>query len=158
MGRFYERSSKKTAVESIDPKVRDAIVAHAEKHQLGDVLGAAQLCCVTRSVRLKRPGLLARLTKTGDLDAEHTTIALLLPRYLVVAVAGERRGIHVRSIRLENASIALSVPAVDTGIAVDGLWSGALEPASFHVGLGDDADGTAFLAALREAITEVKSA
>lgn len=159
MDRLYERSSRRCEPGSLDPAVRDAITAHAEEHQLGNVLGAAVRCCATRSVRLKRPGLLARLTKSGDPDTEHTTIALLLPRYLVVAVAGEQRGVHVLSIRLEDVSIGSPLAGgLDTGVSATGRWSGSPEPSSFHIGLGDDADGKAFLAALREAVTEAKTA
>jgi hypothetical protein len=134
MNRLYERSSKRCEAAALDPAVREAITAHAEAHQLGDALDAARWCCVTRSVRLKRPGLLARLTKTGDPDTEHTTTALVLPRYLVVAVTGEQRGVHVRSIRLEDVSIDSALPAsLDTGVSAAGLWSGGSEP-----GVGGD--------------------
>ncbi|MBO2463492.1 hypothetical protein [Actinomadura violacea] len=158
MDRLYERSSRRCEAGTLDPVVRDAIAAHAEAHQLGDVLGAAWWCCETRSTRLKRPGLLARLTKSGDPDKEHTTVALILPRYLVVAVAGEQRGVHVRSIRLEDVSVGRGLASnIDTGVSATGLWTAATEPASFYIGLGDDADGKAFLDTLRGAIAEVKS-
>jgi hypothetical protein len=159
MDRLYERSSRRCETGALEPRVRDAIAVHAEAHQLGDVLGAARWCCETRSVRLKRPGLLARLTKSGDPDQEHTTVALILPRYLVVAVDGEQRGVHVRSIRLEDVSIDRGLASnIDTGVSATGLWTGTTEPASFYIGLGDDADGKAFLDTLRGAITEVRSA
>ncbi|QKW39706.1 hypothetical protein HUT06_41465 [Actinomadura sp. NAK00032] len=158
MKRLYERSSRRTEPGALDPQVRAAIAAHAQEHLLGNVLGTARWCCVTRSVRLKRPGPLARLTGTGDPDGEHTTVALLPPTYLVVAVAGKRRGVHVRSIWLGDVSIHAPSPLVpDTGVSATGLWSGMPEAASFHIALGDDADGKAFLTALRNAVTAAKS-
>jgi hypothetical protein len=39
------------------------------------MLGDARFCCETRSVRLKRPGLLSKITGSGDADTEHRTIA-----------------------------------------------------------------------------------
>ncbi|MFC4055003.1 hypothetical protein ACFOY4_35400 [Actinomadura syzygii] len=159
MDRLYERSSRRCEPDALDPAVRDALMEHGEAHQLGDVATAARMCCVTRSVRLKRPGLLARLTKSGDPDTEHTTITLLLPRYLVVAVTGAQRGIHVRSIRLEDVSLDSALPAsLDTGISATGPWSGTPEHSSFHIALGDDPDGNAFLTELRTAITKAKTA
>ncbi|SNT44280.1 hypothetical protein SAMN05443665_103035 [Actinomadura meyerae] len=158
MKRLYERSSRRSEPGALDPELRAAIAAHAREHLLGDALGGAEWCCVTRSVRLKRPGPLARLTGSGDPDAEHTTVALLLPTYLVVAVAGERRGVHVRSIWLGDVSIDVPPPVVpDTGVTATGPWSGAPKAASFHLALGDDADGKAFLTALRNAVTAAKS-
>ncbi|GAA2120719.1 hypothetical protein [Actinomadura napierensis] len=157
MDRLYERSSRRRETGSLDARVRDAITAHAEAHQLGDVLSAARWCCETRSVRLKRPGPLARVTKSGDPDREHATVALILPRYLVVA--GEQRGVHVRSIRLEDLSVGRGLASnIDTGVSATGLRTGTTEPAWFYIGLGDNTDGKAFLDTLRGAITEVKPA
>ncbi|MFC0040997.1 hypothetical protein [Actinomadura rayongensis] len=161
MNRPYDRSSRAVEPAALDAALRDAIAAHAEAHQLGDVLAAARACCATRSVRRSRPGLLARLTGSGDPDREHTTVALLTPRALVIAVTGERRGLHVRSILLADASVDASplTAALDPGGAgVHGLWSGATEASLFHLGLGEDDAGAAFRAALVAAVTEAKTA
>lgn len=158
MKRLYERSSRRSEPGALDPEVRAAIAAHAQEHLLGNALGTARWCCVTRSVRLRRPGPLARLTGSGDPDGEHTTVALLLPTYLVVAVAGKRRGVHVRSIWLGDVVLDALPPLVpDTGISATGPWSGMPEAASFHLALGGDAAGKDFLTALRDAVTAAKS-
>jgi hypothetical protein len=159
MNRLYERSSNRCAADALDAGLRAEIAAHADAHQLGDVLGDARFCCETRSVRAKRPGLLSRITGSGDADTEHRTIAVVTSRYLIVAIVGEKRGTHVRSIRLDAVSVGNSeVPAgLDSGVSATGLWSGGHEAASFYLGLGDDAEGNAFLDALRVAIAETKS-
>lgn len=161
MKQLYDRHSKATTTDRLDPALRAAIEAHAAENQLGDVLGATTAACETHSVRLYRNGLIATITGSGDPDREHRTVAALTPRYLVIAVTGEKRGIHVRSTRLET--IALSpgiVLAADSGVSVVAQWSGAVANqaiAAFYLGLGDDQDGHAFADRLRDAIAEAKA-
>ncbi len=161
MQRLYERSSRILAAASIDPDLRAAVVAHAEEHLLGDVIADALVCCETRNVRLYRLGLLARLTGSGDPDAEHRTVALLTPRYLVVVVTGVKRGTQVMSARLDVASIAGSprvMAVADNGISVSALWSGWTEAGAYYIGLGDDSAGLSFLQTLRETAAAAKKA
>jgi hypothetical protein len=160
--RLYERSSRTLAPASIEPDLRAAITAHAEEHLLGDVIADALACCETRSVRLYRVGLLARLTGSGDPDREHRTVVLLTSRYVVVAVSGVKRGTQVMSARLDGASIRglprIKAAVADNGISVSALWSGWSEAGSYHIGLGDDSAGLSFRQALREAAAAAKQA
>ncbi|WP_187438355.1 hypothetical protein [Actinomadura decatromicini] len=56
-------------------------------------------------------------------------------------------------------SLDPALPAsLDTGISATGPWSGTPEHSSFHIALGDDPDGKAFLTELRNAITKAKTA
>ena len=160
MKRLYERVSRRCAATSIDMALRAEIADHAEANQLGDVIGDALACCDTRSVRLQKPGLLLRLTGSGDPDPEHRTIVLVTRRYLVVLVTGEKRGTHVRSARLDGLSVGTSPLAaeLDSGVSATGLWSGdTTGPASFFIGLGDDEPGKSFLADLQAAIIDAKA-
>jgi hypothetical protein len=167
MKRQYERTSRRIDSGQIAPALRAAIVDHAEANQLGDVLGDVVACCETHSVRLSRPGLLARVTGSGDPDTEHHSVALYTSSYLVIAITGVNRGTHVRSARLDSVSAGTSALAAhlgqadawDTGVSVTGLWSGETRDAttSFYLGLGGDADGKGFLADLRAAITAAKT-
>ena len=171
-GKLYERATRRCAPGEIDGALQAAIAAHAEQHQLGDVLADAVRCCETRSVRVGKPGLLARLTGSGDKDAEHRTVALFTPRHLVIAVTGEVRGTHVRSARLDGVSLAdmLSADAspklaaiaaklgADDGVSVTATWSGSTGPeaaSAFFLGL-DAAEGEAFRQALTEAVAAAK--
>jgi hypothetical protein len=167
MKRQYERTSRRIDSGQIDPALRTAIATHAQANQLGDVLGDAIVGCETRSVRLSRPGLLARVTGSGDPDTEHRSVALYTPGYLIIAITGVNRGTHVRSARLDGVSAGTSALAAqfgqvdggDSGVSVTGLWSGETRDAatSFYLGLGGDADGKAFLTDLRAAITTAKT-
>jgi hypothetical protein len=161
--RLYERSSRTLAAASIDSDLRKAIAAHAEEHLLGDVIADALACCETRSVRQYRIGLFARLTGSGDPDREHRSVALLTPRYLVVAVTGVKRGTQVMSARLDGASIGGTprvggTAVVDNGISVSALWSGWTDAGAYYIGLGDDSAGLSFLQALRETAAAAKRA
>jgi hypothetical protein len=42
-------------------------------------------------------------------------------------------------------------------VSVTALWSGAPEAASFYLGVGDDAEGNAFLDELHAAVLQAKS-
>ncbi|MEU6084683.1 hypothetical protein [Streptomyces sp. NPDC047108] len=159
MGPFYKRAGRTYDVDRIDASLRAAIAAHAEGHQLGDVLGRTALCFETDSVRLRKPGLFARLMGTADPDTSHRTLTLVAPPFVVVVVTGERRGVHVRSARLDAVSLDESPfpGGIDKGVRIAGMWSGSSEGASFFLGVGDDAEGRRLLDTLRTAVTEAKS-
>lgn len=161
MKQLYQRTSTASTTERLDAAVRDAITAHAEENQLGNVLADATTVCETRSVRLQRNGFLARVTGSHDPDREHRTVALLTPHCVVIAVAGDQRGIHVRSARLETISLDLGVGrGVDSGVTVVAQWSGESAnqaTSAFHLGLGDDQAGRAFSANFRDAVTSAKT-
>ncbi|WP_420109319.1 hypothetical protein [Mycolicibacter arupensis] len=161
MKQLYERHTTATTPARIDPDLRAAIEDHAAGNQLGDVLTTATAVCETRNVRLYRNGLLATITGSGDPDREHRTVALLTPRYLVIGVAGDKRGVHVRSARLETVTLSPGiVSSADSGISVVAQWSGATADqvtTAFYLGLGDDPSGHDFSSRLRTAITDAKS-
>ncbi|ORV39757.1 hypothetical protein AWC02_20550 [Mycolicibacter engbaekii] len=161
MKQLYERHSTASTPERLDAAVRAAIGDHAAAHQLGDVLAQAQAICETHSVRLYRGGLLARITGSADADREHRSVAALTPRYLVIAVSGEKRGTHVRSARLEAISTRPGLAGVpDFGVDVVGHWSGATDDqadAGFYLGLGADQSGQDFADRLRAAVSAAKA-
>ncbi|WP_128377007.1 hypothetical protein [Streptomyces cavernae] len=168
MERLYKRGSRHCGPDEIEPGVRDAIAAHAETQLLGDVFANAVACCATVSTRLYKPTLRSRLKGLADPDPEHHTTALFTPHHLVVAVTRTSTGTVVLSARLDDLAVSphsalaervagrLRVPE-DSGVNITAPWSGRPERGSYHVALGDDADGRAFLQALRQAITAAKT-
>jgi hypothetical protein len=104
---------------------------------------------------------MARMTGSGDTDAEHLTAIVIGTRNLLVCTHGEQRGTSVLSARLEDVgleSIALA-PAGD-GMSVSGFGTsveGQPRIGSFYVGLGEP-EGAAGRAALREAVRAAKAA
>ncbi|GAA4671992.1 hypothetical protein [Phytohabitans rumicis] len=157
--RLYERSSQTISVRDIRPDVLDVIEAHATARMLGSVASTATECVQTRSVSLKRPGLLARLGGATT-EPEHQTVAVLTPTTLIVATVGEQRGITVLSTRLADVDGIEQMnpaPVVDSSVHVQARW-GSAEASSYIVALGDDQAARAFLAALRSAVTATKQA
>ncbi|MCX5183000.1 hypothetical protein [Streptomyces sp. NBC_00268] len=165
MNRLYERTTKRRTASQLDATLRTEVTAHAEAHQLGDVLGAAVNLHETWSVRLRKPGLLSRLTGPADPDTEHRTVG-----------EGKKRGVHVHSARLDGISLSESSELQrlargnstsagrlsrllpdDFGMSVTALWSGAPEAASFYIGVSDDSAGHALLDELHAAVTRAKS-
>lgn len=177
-GKLYERVTRRCGPEDLDQAVRGAIAAHAEQHELGDVLGETVRCCETRSVQLHKPGkpgkrgLLARFTGGGDEPVEHRTVALFTRRYLVVAVSDEVGRTFVRSARLDGVTLSgivtagmspeLAARAVEMGandgVSVTATWSGLVgddATSAYFVGL-DAAEGQSFRQALADAVTAAK--
>ncbi|MFC9842407.1 hypothetical protein ACFWFF_11445 [Streptomyces sp. NPDC060223] len=159
MARLYTRTSEDVMASEIGGPLRSAVEKHAREHQLGDILGTARYCCSTTSVRLKRPGLLARLTGTANQDTELRTVVMVTRHHLVVAVAGERLGTLVSSARLDGLSVTAerSLAIVDFGATVTGVWSGTSVGASRFLGLSDDLAGHTFVDRLSGAVAEAKT-
>ncbi|MGC4977894.1 hypothetical protein ACLQ2D_34055 [Streptomyces sp. DT199] len=167
MARLYRRESSYCEPEDIEPGLREAIAAHAEACALGDVLANAVTCCLTVSTRTYKPGLRSRWKGMADPDPEHRTLALFTPRWLVVTVTRASTGTTVLSARLDGVTLAEHSALItrsprntqlpeDSGVSITAQWSGHGETGSYHVALGDDADGEFFLQALRRAVTEAK--
>jgi hypothetical protein len=87
----YEHSTTAATLGTLPDPVRAAL--------LEERASAAQLTLtwhapayLTRSRRLRKPGMLARLTGTADADTEHLTALVLGGKDVLVATRGERRG------------------------------------------------------------------
>jgi hypothetical protein len=155
----YDRSTTATSLEGLPDPIREAIVAHAQVRMI--TLQPDARAYVTHSRRLHKPGLLARMTGTGDKDAEHLTALVLGPRDLLVGTHGAERGTAVLSARMEDVGLDSLVggPTGD-GMSVSGFGTsveGQARVGSFYVGLGEPAGDDA-RAALREAVRVAKAA
>jgi hypothetical protein len=153
----YARSTTSTTLAGLPAPIRDAIRARAE----ADLLTVADdaPAYITHSRRLKKPGLLARMTGSGDKDTEHYTAFVLGERDLLVCTHGEQRGTAVLVTRLENANVATIAPLTD-GVSVSGFAtssSGVAAVGSYYIGLGAP-EGEAARAALQDAIRAAKRA
>lgn len=142
-------------MDEIGPAVRGAIEEHCAGQLMGE-LHTATACCATRSVQVRRPVLNARMFDVGDGREQHR-VDILLPRYLVVARTEASHRTHVMSARLAGMTLGPSLTALhsvitDFGVAVTAQWSAHGTVSSVWIGLGDDADGYAFLTALRKAV------
>jgi hypothetical protein len=154
---MYERSSRETSVRDIGPDVLAVIESHAAERMLGSVVTAAIACVATRSVSLRKPTFLARLTGTTT-AAEHHTVAVLTPTALIVATTGPEQGTTVLSTRLADVDlISRTNPrlVIDSSVQVQARWGGR-GSSSYPVALGDDPPGRAFHDSLRAAVTAAK--
>jgi len=155
----YARTTKAMTLVELPLPIRDAIATLAEARML--TIERSAPAFLTHSTRLRKPGLLARMTGTGDKDAEHQTAFALGPRDLLVCTHGEQRGTMVVTTRLEDVTVeALSLAPAGDGMSVGGFngsIDGEARVASFYIGLGPP-DGTAAEQALREAVRAAKAA
>lgn len=158
----YDRSTTATSLDQLPEPLRRAAQECAES-TLIELPEDAPLF-VTHSVRSRRPGLLGRLSKTGDPDADHDIALILTARDVIVAVHGVKRGTSALHARLEDCSIAdlsrLQAAAdVDTGegVSLTGFpGSSDHAPASFWIGLGPP-EGDAARDALTDAIRKARA-
>jgi hypothetical protein len=150
----YERRTTATTLADLPQPVRTAVAEHAEQRDLA--IDPEAPAFLTNSRRLHKPGLLARMTGTGDQDAEHLTALVIGARDVIVCTHGEQRGTAVFSTRLEQASVSTLPLAPDgDGMSVCG-FPVSEEVGSFYVGLGEP-DGDAARNTLRAAIKAAKA-
>jgi hypothetical protein len=154
--RFWQRTSRTLHIDDLDAPTRAAVENHLAAELIGD-LSTATACCHTSCVPAAKPGLLARVFNSAR-DEPHESVDILLPGYLVAVTSGPKRGTHVRSARLDTVSLSKIDPAlvIDSGVSVLAAWSGNSQRSSFYLGLGDDAAGRAFEAALHDAVIAAK--
>jgi hypothetical protein len=156
----YERSTTAMTLGALPDPVREALLEHASASQL--TLDQDAPAFVTRSRRLRKPGLFARLTGTADTDVEHVTALVLGARDVLVATHGERRGTAVLAARPEDVEVGSSADRLaaergDDGVTVTGFpvaVEGTTGRGSFFVGLGapdGDSAREALVAAVRRA-------
>lgn len=155
----YDRSTTATSLEGLPDPIREAIIAHAQARMI--TLQPAAHAFVTHSRRVRKPGLLARMTGSGDKDTEHLTAVVIGARELLVGTYGELRGTTVLSTRLEDVGLdSLSLAPAGDGMSVSGFASsveGQARAGSFYVGLGEPAGDDA-REALRDAVRLAKAA
>ena len=155
----YERSTQAMTLAALPEPLRSAVRAKAEAQQLTVADDAAAF--LTDSRRLKKPGLLARMTKTGDPDTEHRAALVIGAKDVLVCTHGEQRGTAVLTARLEDVDTEDKLAAMrnDSGISVNGFPVSGGEGTgrgSFFFGLGDP-DGDAAKAAQDSAIHAAKA-
>lgn len=167
MGTGYIRTTRAVTLAEVAPPLRDAVAEHAAKNQL--TLDGAR-AWFTHSENPRSTGLLGKLlgrrANPVDPDATHDTLLVLLPRHVVVATTGERRGTAVMSLALLQASVvrgsgvsarlAMNVPGAEDGMTVSGFPGEEGRPGTYYVGLGAEAAATECYTALEAAITNAK--
>jgi hypothetical protein len=155
----YRRTTTATTLGALPPAIRDAIAAHAEARML--TVEASAPAWITHSTRLRKPGLLSRMTGGGDKDTEHWTAFALGARDLLVCTHGEQRGTTVLSARLEDVGVEqLSLAPAGDGMSVSGFATsteGQARVASYYVGLGAP-DGDAARDALKDTVRRARAA
>lgn len=158
----YERSTTATTLGAMPDPVREPLVKRATTAQM--TLDGDAPAFLTRSRRLKKPGLFGRLTGTADMDVEHLTALVLGAKDVLVATYGERRGAAVLAARLADVEVGSSADRLaahrgDEGVTVTGFpvaVEGAAGRGSFFVGLGAP-DGESARAALEAAVRRAKA-
>lgn len=159
----YERSTATTSLRALPEPIRDAVLERALGSQI--TLARDAPAHLTHSRRLRKPGLLRRITGPADKDPEHLTALVLGAQDILVATHGEHRGTAVLVARLEDVEVgspsdifgAAGAAIEDEGVTITGFpvaTEGTSGRGSFFFGLGPPAGETArsaLVAAVRRA-------
>ncbi|MCE7905528.1 MAG: hypothetical protein DYG87_07005 [Anaerolineae bacterium CFX3] len=142
----YKRTTRECTLDSLRPELGEALRAHVEKYNLGDILADAKVCVETASEK----------TKKGLFGGGETvyTAAVLTKDWLVWANSGTKTPVHAMSARLNQitvqdyaqSSFAKMIP--DTGVNVNGLKTDSPEAGTTFIGLEENAAGVKFRQAL----------
>jgi hypothetical protein len=149
----YLRTTRETALDSLDPSLLAAIRAHVEKYELGDIAASALMCCETTSTKPKRGlfGGKAEIILTG---------VLLTPQWLIWATAKDDQSPAVLSARLRDIQVqdyeksGMYKMIQDAGLNISGLRTDAVELGSAFIGLGPEPAAEEFRIMLKEALAK----
>ena len=156
----YERSTTTMTLGTLPAAVREALRERAGADLL--TLADDAPAFLTHSRKVKKSGLLARLSRSADPDTEHLTALVLGERDVLVCTHGEKRATAVLAARLEDVdtrSLGEQFGLEDDGVSVNGFpvsSDGTTGRGSFYFGLGAP-DGDAAKAALEDAIRRAKA-
>jgi hypothetical protein len=153
----YRRSTRECTFDRLRPELVEAIRAHAQQHDLGDVEHEALICCETTNEKIKSGGLFGKLLG-GDPDRVHYSGLVVTPRWLIWATSGAKRGTTVLSNRLHDTEVhdIESMPynelMKDTGLEVTAFFTGRLERAQAFIGLGPEPAAQNVRSVLKDAL------
>jgi hypothetical protein len=158
----YQHSTTAATLATLPDPVRAALLERASAAQLTLTWHAPAY--LTRSRRLNKPGMFARLAGIADPDTEQLTALVLGGKDVLVATHGERRGTAVLAARLEDVEVGSPVDRLaaqrgDEGVTVTGFPAaveGITSRGSYFVGLGAP-DGESARAALAAAVRDAKA-
>ena len=150
----WKRTTKEVPVERLPAEMAAAIGRHVEQHNLGPILDEALMCIQTDSQKTKK-GL------SGGAQAVRMA-AVITPLWLVWSVDEPTADAAVLSAQLIHVTVqdyaqtpfAEMVP--DSGIQVNGIFTGASESASSFIGLDEGTAGNKFKKVVIKAAADAK--
>ena len=152
----YNRSTRELTFDNMPAGMSDALKAHIEQYNLGDVLSDVLICLETTSEKIKKGLFAGPGPKLMKMDV------ILTKRWLFELRSEDGKTPYARSLRLANivvedyekSSFYKMLP--DTGVHITGQATGATEGGMSFIGLGKDAAGDKFKQMLIQAVQDVK--
>jgi len=149
----YVRTTRECTLDNLNPLLAEALRAHIEKHELGNVAASSLICCETTSTKQKKGlfGGKAEVILTGMLLTSHWLI-------WATGKAGEAPGVlsaRLRDIQVqdyEHSDLAKLIQ--DTGLNISGLRTDAINLGSSFIGLGAEPAAQKFRSMLKAAIAQ----
>ena len=150
----WQRSTREVSLEGLMPEIVSAVNAHIELYNLGPILADTLTCIQTDSVKSKK-GLFGKQENVSQ-------GAIVTPHWLVWVVVTGSTSAAVLSAQLSNVTVqdyaqtpyAKMVP--DSGIQVNGMFTGVSENASAFIGLDDGAAAKKFKEIVFKAAQDAK--
>ena len=151
---MYERTTRESDWDRINPAIRQAIEAHIEKYELGPFTDDVLACIETTSSQYKK-GLLGIRSNPVDRDMESVVAALVTPGWFIWGHYGDKTGTAVMTARIDNLEVLPYQHAAifeDHGIHITGLWTGAVQRSQMFMGMGTESDAEEFKQVLKDAV------
>ncbi|MCC7119123.1 MAG: hypothetical protein IT310_11400 [Anaerolineales bacterium] len=152
----YNRSTKEISFAEVAPDVLQAVQAHIEKHNLGDILSAVSQCLLSTSEKIKK-GLFS-----GPGPKLLAVTVILTQRWLILADRADQTAVFVRSMQLQDITVedyeksSFQSVLPDTGLNITGTLTDGSEKSLTFLPLGKDAAGERFKATLIQFVQEAK--
>jgi len=150
----FERTSRSCDPAEMTEALRDALAAWAAESGDHGMLDGPLASCQTESVRRGAAGIYGRM---ASLPRRVATGAVLTGSRLVWATLADDRPPEVTAVRLSEVTVVDYRESpdhqrmLDTGLQLSGRVDAEGHEGQLFLGLGDDADGRAFLEAVLEA-------
>jgi len=150
----WKRTTREIPFEGLLPDMVSAVNAHIELYNLGPILSDALMCIQTDSNKNKK-GWFGKAEQASQ-------GVILTPHWLVWVVMNKNTSAAVLSAQLTNVTVqdyaqtpfAKMVP--DSGIHVNGMFTGVPENASAFIGLDDDPAANKFKETAIRAVQNAK--
>lgn len=147
----YSRSTREATLTDLDNEIRDAIVKHSEKYELGEISADTIACIETISLK-KKKGLFGGKTET------YIAGIILTSGHIVWGTKKNNEAPSVISARLSNIQVQdyerseMYRLVQDSGINILGLKTDSADAGSVFIGLGNEAAALDFKEKLKRVV------
>jgi hypothetical protein len=156
---MYQRTTRESSYDHLNPAIRQAIEAHIETYELGSITAEVLACIETTSTQQKK-GMLGRKSNPADPDMENVVAALVTPGWFIWGRVGDKSKPVVMTARIDNLEVLpyqWTAIADDHGVHITALWTDTVRRSQMFMGLGTESAAEEFKQILKDAVEKTHS-